>query len=450
MRRQKLLWLAVALGILAGLLAGCARTKAPVPEPVQPFSFYYRTAQTSYGDEHGLISPEIKDLGENPATEEDIFQRYWEGPSDQGLLSPLPGGVKFLGAAKRSALLTIRLSPEYAELSAIDASVADACLAMTAFGIEGVEQVRILCEGDQGQTLRSVLLEPSDILLFDTGNEPGNTELTLYFADSTGSFLLADRRTVPYMEAPSLPQYVLEQLIAGPQAAGLYPTMPQGTVLLDVNVENGICSVDFNGDFWENRPLTQRGEQLTLLSVVNTLCALDEVDEVEFYIEGRKPGLYTYLSLAGPFRADLGVVGPIRSELNEFEAVLYLPDADQALLHSLPLRVRAGSGLSREEALLRALWDRPTHNGMMNPVENALPPRSVNVEGGVCTIDFPDRSFLGQDAATELSAVRTITATMCSLDTVDRVRFTVNGQDAALTYNDLSFPLAANRLWMLR
>ena len=156
-----------------------------------------------------------------------------------------------------------------------------------------------------------------------------------YFADSTGSFLLADRRTVPYMEAPSLPQYVLEQLIAGPQAAGLYPTMPQGTVLLDVNVEDGICSVDFNGDFWENRPLTQRGEQLTLLSVVNTLCALDEVDEVEFYIEGRKPGLYTYLSLAGPFRADLGVVGPIRSELNEFEAVLYLPDADQALLHSL-------------------------------------------------------------------------------------------------------------------
>ena len=194
----------------------------------------------------------------------------------------------------------------------------------------------------------------------------------------------------------------------------------------------------------------QRGEQLTLLSVVNTLCALDEVDEVEFYIEGRKPGLYTYLSLAGPFRADLGVVGPIRSELNEFEAVLYLPDADQTLLHSLPLRVRAGSGLSREEALLRALWDRPTHNGMMNPVETALPPRSVNVEGGVCTIDFPDRSFLGQDASTELSAVRTITATMCSLDTVDRVRFTVNGQDAALTYNDLSFPLAANRLWMLR
>ena len=63
MRRQKLLCLAVTLGILAGLLAGCERTKAPVPEPVQPFSFYYRTAQTSYGDEHGLISPEIKDLG---------------------------------------------------------------------------------------------------------------------------------------------------------------------------------------------------------------------------------------------------------------------------------------------------------------------------------------------------------------------------------------------------
>ena len=86
-------------------------------------------------------------------------------------------------------------------------------------------------------------------------------------------------------------------------------------------------------------------------------------------------------------------------EMRQFPAytwILYTPDACQKYgadgaeyyddwMHFAPD--------AEEEALLRALWDRPTHNGMMNPVETALPPRSVNVEGGVCTIDFPDRSF---------------------------------------------------------
>lgn len=431
-------------------LCGCAGRKTPQPQPVQPFSFYYRAVKTSFADEHGLIVPEEKDLGETAATEQEIFQRYWEGPSDPALLSPLPGGVKLLRLQRRSELLTIYLSREYGELSGIDASVADACLAMTAFGIEGITQVRIVCEGRQGENLRAVLLEENDILLFDTGNEPGNTELTLYFADSTGSFLLADRRTVPYMEVKTLPQYVLDQLIAGPQAAGLYPTMPQGSVLLDVNVEEGVCSVDFNGDFLENRPTSQRGEQLTLMSVVNTLCALEGVDAVEFYIEGRKIGTYSFLSLAAPFRSDPAIVGPIRTEMNEFEATLYLPAAEELLLHSLAQRVRAGSGLSREEALLQALWDRPSQNGLVNPVETASRPSSVTVEDGLCVIDFPDKSFLGQDAVTEQAALRSITATMCSLDTVNRVTFTVNGQPAEPVFSDIAFPLAANWLWLVR
>ena len=79
-------------------------------------------------------------------------------------------------------------------------------------------------------------------------------------------------------------------------------------------------------------------ERTTLLSVVNTLTELDTISEVQFYVEGRRQETYLYLDISGGFVYDGSAVGPVRPDLNELDATIYLPEQSSAKLHAIPLR----------------------------------------------------------------------------------------------------------------
>lgn len=420
-------WLAFVL--ILTLLTGCrGGPAAPKTTPVQPVLFFYRTAHTGFSDETGLICPEERDLGDRVYTPMELFTLYFQGPQREDLVSPIPSGTELLSVDRSGSLLVIRLQQNAGTQSGIDLSILDACLAKTALQLEGVRQVRIRAESRGGQLLRDTTLSDSDMLLYDTGEALETTELTLYFADTAGRFLLTEKRTFPSMEAAQLPELVLEQLLLGPETPGMVSPLPQGTALLDVNVENGVCSVDFNADFYLNRPLDQRGEQLALLSVVNTLCELKDINQVQFYVEGSRLSAYTYLSLSESFTMDSSVVGPIREELNEFEGVLYLPGMTDTVLHSFPVRVRLRGNVSQEMALLQALYTRSEQNGLRNPLEGRSQPLSVTTVGLLCQVELAPDCLDGMSSAQVEEALRSMTATLSSISGIYRVSFRINGE----------------------
>ena len=184
--------------------------------------------------------------------------------------------------------------------------------------------------------------------------------------------------------------------------------------VLDLSVEDGVCTVDFNRDFYNNRPETEQGEQLAVLSVVNTLCELDEINQVQIYVEGRKLERYVYLDLSTPWLLDGTVMGPIREELGEFSATLCLPGERDNSLHRLKFRARARGGASKEAALLRALFERASQNGLYNPLFGLDAPVSVSTEGRLCRVNLA-RHQLPEDELARKIAIRCITATLCSL-----------------------------------
>ena len=424
--RRWILW-----ALVLALLCGCSAPAQPTPAPVQPFRFYYRASQVRFDSDQGLIVPLTVDLGQNAVSEQELLERYLRGPGQEDLLLPCPKATRLQSVERSGFTITVNLTREYAGLTGVDGSIADACLAMTLLQLEGIRAVRIRAMGDADTVLRDNTLSENDLLLFDSGEESGNTELTLYFADSEGKYLLAEKRSIPYTEPQQLPEQVVELMIAGPQSVGMYPTLPQGTDLLDINVENGVCAVDFNGDFYNNRPQEERAEQLTLMSVVNSLCQVEGVDQVQFYVEGRRLRTYTYLDISGPYVADSAAVGPIRSDIGELDVTLCLCAAGESLLHRLPVRIRAGSGTAGEEALLLALVSYPSQNGLVNPLFGASP-SAVNVSDGLCTVDFSDLSFVGASYNDQLAAVRSLVGTMVCLPNINRVQITVEGQQAVL------------------
>lgn len=406
------------------LLAACGEPEQ-AEAMTQPVTFYYRTARTDYAVEDGVIRAETRDLGTERYTDLKLFALYFAGPESGDLISPFSQDTVLSDVQRRGSTLEILLTRSAYSPSEFDHSLAYACLAKTALALDGVHKVRIKAKTRGGAVEDDLLFSPDDILLYDSGEvQQKNQEVTLYYADEAGRFLLTEKRSVPMMNSEALQQnaqYVLELLLSAPHSGGMHMALPNGTAILDdVSVENGICTVDFNEDFFSNRPDGEQAEQLAILSVVNTLCELNGINQVQIYSQGRKLTPYVWLSLSEPWLMDTSVVGPIREELGEFAGTICLPGKSDDQLHRLTVRARARGSATQEEALLVALLARSTQNGLRAPFTGSADPLSVSTENRVCTVRLAEKTLPTDSVDREL-AIRCITATLCSLPEVERV-----------------------------
>ena len=426
---KRILCLLLIPALLLGL-AACKKQDAPTVDFVQPFDFYYRKAEQDFDSASGPLGAETRDLGENGMSDEALIALYLAGPQSEGLVSPFPQGTRLLGIQAGATILRVQLSEEYAQLQGVDASIADACLAKTLLALGSFRRIRISAVNSIGAERRSVVLEEDDILLSDFQTDADKLDLTLYFADTEGRYLLSEKRTVRNRLPSDLPKYVTEQLIKGPQTTGLASVIPVGTQLLDINVENGICAVDFSAEFLYNREALGLPEHLTLLALANTLTELEGIDQVQFYVEGRQDRSFGAFPLNRDFTAETRVVGPSHPELHELDCTLVLPVAGTDELYRLPLRVRGGSNASAEQSLLDALFSFAPLNGLDNPWYEQALPQAVRLEGGVCTADFAANPIADESGVTRAFALRSLYETLRSLDDVDTVQITVNDSPA--------------------
>ena len=88
----------------------------------------------------------------------------------------------------------------------------------------------------------------------------------------------------------SLEQIVIESLLTGPLREGFVATMPEGTQLNKISVKDGVAYVDFNDAF--NGQAGDLRSELTLYSVVNSLCSLPTISRVQILINGEKQDVY--------------------------------------------------------------------------------------------------------------------------------------------------------------
>ncbi|MEW6424365.1 MAG: GerMN domain-containing protein [Bacillota bacterium] len=143
------------------------------------------------------------------------------------------------------------------------------------------------------------------------------TAVVLYFADKNG-YLVAYPKEIP--KVVGIGRRTLEELCQGPPAdSGLYPTIPAGARLKDINIkENGLAIVDFSQNLKSRHWGGATGELLTVYSIVNTLTQFPTVQEVQILIEGeRVQTLAGHLDISKPLRRDGSL---IRARTQESEA----------------------------------------------------------------------------------------------------------------------------------
>lgn len=283
------------------LLGACHLPWQRQEETVRTMDFYYLAAQSGgYGSTNSALETEPWVLEDGADTPENILQVYLQGPRQQGTASPFPVGLTGRALSLEHGLLTVEVSEEWSQLTGIGLELARACLVLTMTQVSSVEQVQI-CLPDGRED--GVAMEQADYLLFDDWQTDVQKTVKLYFSDANGRSLLEETRSCN-LETEMLPEFVLQELLNGPEQEEALAVLPEGTNLLSVQIESGVCTVNLSEAFCSNQPKNDTQAWLTVFSVVNSLTELPQVASVQFLCEGKPVTDYGGLDLSEPIRPD--------------------------------------------------------------------------------------------------------------------------------------------------
>ncbi len=430
---KKLTALLLALALLIMLPAGCGSGNTPRNR----YEFYYLTDDQA-GELSSLkVDSETRYVEANsPLT---ILQTYIQGPESGSLTSPYPPQTQLLSYSGGDGSAKLRMSSEFFQLSGADRTLAEACLTMTVCQLTGAETVQIIDLDGQITTTDAQMY-----LLEEDSNVVADDTITLYFADSGSQYLVPENRKLVSGAGVSDERYIIQELIKGPDSEELSPVMPRGTQLLSVETDvNGLCTVDFSAEFMENRPETERQELITIYAIVNSLSSLESVTGVKITIEGKQTEIYRYMELSRVLTAYDGIIGPVRSGMNEMGVSLYMKSWSPDYLAGLPEIIKRRVNITTEEQLLQLLISFDPPEGFSNPIPKGTDINSVSVTDGNCVVDLSE-DFLtvnSKDASVQRLSALSIAATLCQLEYIDTVRILVDGESAVLSGYDISQPI---------
>lgn len=284
---KKLFSAVLALVLACSLLTGC--TVETQEEKVdsgsnQYYLYYVNKDETKVVKERYQLEQESAEF---------MLQDYTgilnaqEGSGDN--LALLPSGVQLVTYRLNESLLELEFNSDYSKMSRAREILVRAGVARTFLQIPGVTGIKIFIESEElkdskgqavgvidGNTFVEMWGSDKDAYRYDT--------FTLYFTDKTGEHLVAEQRNVYYKRILPRERVILEQLAKGPMVKGHYPTIPQETEILGVEVSDDVCYVDFSSAFSDSG--IDIPVNTMIYSVVNSLLDTASADKVQISVEG--------------------------------------------------------------------------------------------------------------------------------------------------------------------
>ena len=284
---KKLFSAVLALVLACSLLTGC--TVETQEEKVdsgsnQYYLYYVNKDETKVVKERYQLEQESAEFMLQDFTG---ILNAQEGSGDN--LALLPSGVQLVTYRLNESLLELEFNSDYSKMSRAREILVRARVARTFLQIPGVTGIKIFIESEElkdskgqavgvidGNTFVEMWGSDKDAYRYDT--------FTLYFTDKTGEHLVAEQRNVYYKRILPRERVILEQLAKGPMVKGHYPTIPQETEILGVEVSDDVCYVDFSSAFSDSG--IDIPVNTMIYSVVNSLLDTASADKVQISVEG--------------------------------------------------------------------------------------------------------------------------------------------------------------------
>lgn len=248
---------------------------------------------------------------------EAVLNELIKGPSNVDAKAVIPSGTRVLDVTLDGVIAKIDFSREYfdfdGEYSTRAELLARYSIVKTLCSVRGIDKVLICVEGNQLLSASGNAIGPigeNDMVLSQSLNENVTEKyVTLYFADDMGEKLVALRRRVPLVDN-SIAKTVVAELVAGPNSDedNVYKTIPNGTKVLSVETKEGICFVNFSGEFVSKFDGGSSAATMAIYSVVNSLTELPDIDKVQFLVDSAKIDTFGDYFLSDPFERDETII----------------------------------------------------------------------------------------------------------------------------------------------
>lgn len=220
-----------------------------------------------------------------------------------GLTRSIPAGTRVLSWSVEHRVANVEMSSTYAELVGVELTMADYCITLTLAQLPGVDGVRVTASG-AGQSYRDRhVLYPGDVLFSGAEEVPVEVTAALYFRREGGNSLGFELRVFRLTEDKTPAKAVLEALFAGPKEEGLVSLLPSGLAVRSAWVDNGMCCADLSAQLLE---LPEEERAPAIESIVETLCSLDTVEQVQLLIEGEAVAEFGGVDLSQPLQPSAG------------------------------------------------------------------------------------------------------------------------------------------------
>ena len=221
-----------------------------------------------------------------------VIDKLEADPSDPELKKLLPSSVKTGSVCfGLDGQLIVSFSKEYNNLSTIEELLLRAGYVKTLSQLDFVNYVEFYVD-DMPLILRGEvvpgLMKGTDFI-DNTGDKSGfsqQVDLTVYFVKKDEKMLGSGMYRVTYDGTSPYEELTISLLVKGPGENDdeFVPTLPENTGINKISSADGIVYVDFDDSFLNFRD--EIGEELTIYSVVNTLCDLPGIMKVKITVDG--------------------------------------------------------------------------------------------------------------------------------------------------------------------
>ena len=225
----------------------------------------------------------------------ELMQQLSTETNEVGYYAPLSGNAEVESYELKRERLYITFSEAYSELDEVRKVLTRCAIVRTMTQVDGVNSVEFYVGDEPVKDSKGNVvgaMKHDDIIMNPGEQINGINEynLILYFADSTGEALVAEKRNVYTSANTSVEKLIVEELIKGPENEKLLSTIPEGTSIISVSFLDGVCFVNLSDGFLnQNYDIS---ESAVIYSIVDSLTGLDEVQYVQISVNGDTSGVY--------------------------------------------------------------------------------------------------------------------------------------------------------------
>ena len=217
-----------------------------------------------------------------------------KGPQSTSLLPVITKDIELQSVELHENGIKISLSEGYHNMGVQKQMIMRASFVRTLTSFPFIHWVEFLVNSEpllstEGQEIGPIFKD--DIILVQPDPKPPTNvkNIVLYFSNSQATGLVAEKRKIQTSSNVPLEQYIVEELIKGPQNQNNLPTVPAETTINAIKTKDGVCQVDLSAEFKSKHPGGSTGELFTIYSIVNSLTESSaKVKKVAFLIDGKK------------------------------------------------------------------------------------------------------------------------------------------------------------------